>query len=184
MKVIRSLIICGLFLSLVFLGSSYARRAKSIYDLFEKNPLLKVYISDIKNSSGDRKLDLRKIKREVENGFSRRKSHRFMVMATDREADIVIDIDVVEYYFTLTDPVDMVIGIIGIAADAAKTDHYARLQANCTVTDTTNNRVVWEEKVLSTKNHSTMTKEESYDIMYEEFAKSFLRRLMKRPTRR
>lgn len=181
--------IVNLFLVLVFItsllysGEAYARRRGTILDFFEDKYVIKAYVSDMVNSCGDDKIDVKDLKSGIEKALDSRRSHTFKIVSEETEADIIINTEIVEYLWTEEDPVDMIMGIATVV-DAAVQDNYARMQIVFTVIDAKDGAQLWREKLQSTITNATMTEEESYSMSNENIVKVFIRKLFAKPRRR
>jgi hypothetical protein len=164
-------------------GLLMAKSIRSIHDLFEAQNVAVTCIKEVSNSTDDKKIDRNAIKNAFVEVLTARRSHNFNVVKNENEADILITIDVDEYFFTEEDPIDQITGIAGVAMDAAVTEHYARIIANIEVALKKNGRVIWKDRTKATKDSPTMTEDESYDIMYNRLAKAFMKKLLKKERR-
>ena len=89
-------------LAILFLGLSgtgQCRSEKSLYNMFHKKKLVKVYVSDITNLSGNNNVDVADLKSRLINVFRNRRSINFKVVTKKDRADIVVDCDVTAYYW-------------------------------------------------------------------------------------
>jgi hypothetical protein len=148
--------------------------AQNLYTKYNGGAV-KIFISEIKNSTQEADVNTQTLKTEIEKALKERKSITFRFVSTAEEAEIVIDATVNEFMWTDHDPVDMLVGVAGTAADVAMVEDYARLQADVTVTDNKSKKTVWRERVLATITKKPMTKSESFPLVAENFAKSFIK---------
>lgn len=181
MRRIKSLMTLGLLILLCCPQPVDARAIRSIRDLFEQRKAARVFVSDIKNASATKGLDIAGLKESVQDTLAERKSHSFEIVSTREQADIVIDMEVLEYLWTDTDPIDTIVGIFGTAYDLATTTHYARMRTHVKISHSTSGRLIWDEKVTATLNHPDMSEEESFPLMNKEWSKTFVRNLLRRP---
>lgn len=182
MKRTMNLFLVFLFIVLqLYSGEVYARRKGTIIDFFNSKDVIKAYVSDIVNSSGDSKIDVKELKKSIEKALASRLSHTFKIVSKKAEADIIISAEIIEYLWTENDPVDTMIGFPAMVYDAAKKKNYARMKAIFIIVDAEDGTQIWRERLKSTITSSAMTEEESYDLSNERIAKVFIRRLFKRP---
>jgi hypothetical protein len=153
-------------------------------DFFDKLHVIKTYLESITNSSGHDKIDVDVVKENIENAFLSRLSHQFEIVNKKSEADIIINADITEYFWTEEDPVDLVFSPIAAAADAAKSEPYARMQALFIIYDGRTGKELWNQSVSSTITKGTMTKEEAYGLTYERLGKNLIKKLFKKRRRR
>ncbi len=168
---------------LFYSTGTYARREANMIEFFEKRYITKVCVEEVTNSSGDRAIDTAVVKGNIEQALLDRKSHRFEIVETEAEADIVVKMDITEYFFTTEDPVDMIVSPLAIAIDKMKKDHYARMQARVTVVDAKTGRELWKRSIKSTITDATMSEEESYERSQERIVKILVRRLFSKKRR-
>ncbi|PIW61326.1 MAG: hypothetical protein COW13_03400 [Candidatus Omnitrophica bacterium CG12_big_fil_rev_8_21_14_0_65_50_5] len=124
------------------------------------------------------------LKAALEEAFRGRLSHRFDIVQNEKEADLRVDISVLEYFWTDADPVDMIAGLAGVSYDVLTKENYARLEAIIKLTDGPNGAKLWEEKLKSTITSKTLTKEEAPALSNERLAKMLIRNLFKKHPRK
>src|SRR3990167_788870 len=122
-----------LLTALLFLGNTGFCQSQSLYPLFNKKPLVRVVVALPTDVSEEKLVNASAFKKELESAFAARKSIRFQAVQAPGEADLMIDSEITEYYWTDHDPVDMLMGVGATAMDAAMVENYARLQAIFTV---------------------------------------------------
>jgi len=155
--------------------------ARNIIEYFDEKGVIKTHVRDIKNSTGDSNIDVAELKKRLEKAFVERGSHAFKIVSDIDTADIVVDVDVAEYFWTEEDPVDLIFSPIAAAIDKAKAENYARMQADIVIIDVKSGQELWKERVQSTLTDDTMTEKESYHLTYERFSKMFMKKLFKKP---
>jgi len=128
MKITRIFLIFAVLMILLCCGEAGARSKKGIRGYFEKRDIVKTYVAGIKNSSGDKKLDPKRVKKEIEEALAARRSQKFEILDKESGADIIVYFDIIEYIWTDQDPVDMVVGTIGVAYDVLTKENYARMR--------------------------------------------------------
>ncbi|MFA5146732.1 MAG: hypothetical protein WC515_05120 [Candidatus Omnitrophota bacterium] len=179
---VRTFVAVAATLSALFYAVSPAMGAPADFqDFLDGNPSVKVYV-EIKNSSGDEKVDANMLKKLLEEAFAARKSHSFTAVPTAGEADLILRGDITEYVWMESDPVDQVWGLDSAAIDAAIVENYARIYVKSELVSVKNNKVLWSDKVMGTMTQKVMPKETSYDILYPRFVKSIMTELFKKRT--
>lgn len=182
-RILYVFLILTFFVSLFQFGDAYAGR-RDIVDFLDKNGITKACISHVKNLSGDRRVNLKKIKKSFEKALIARRSHTFEIAKSKASADIIVEIDVIEYFWTEKDPVEAVFPPMAAAIDGARDENYARITANIIVKNAKNSRKLWSDKIRSTLTDDTMTKKESYSLVAEKLAKDFVARLCRKPKKK
>ncbi|MFA5146721.1 MAG: hypothetical protein WC515_05060 [Candidatus Omnitrophota bacterium] len=150
-------------------------------DFLKENPTVKICV-EIKNSSGDEKVDANMLKKLIEEAFASRKSHNFIVVPAASEADLILRGDVTEYVWTENDPIDQVWGAGAAAMDAAMVEDYARIHVQSELISTKHNRVLWSDRVKATQTQKSMPKEASYEIVYQRFVKAIMIEIFRKRT--
>jgi hypothetical protein len=183
MRTTHLLLILMFIASLLYPGEVYAGVRKPMKELLAKRKALRTYVATIKNSSGDAKINTKALKKSFENALAARKSYRFEIVRGPKDADIRIDMEVVEFFWKETDPIDMITGYTGVIYDMVKEDHYAFMRADVKIADVKKDRSLYHDRFKATITHPTMTEEESYGMMYERISQIFLRRLFKKESK-
>jgi hypothetical protein len=168
-------------ISLLCSGDVHARRKGSIIEFFDDKDVIKAYVSDVVNSSGDRKIDVKKLKNSIEEALRSRLSHTFEIVKKKDKADIIINTEVLEYLWTEHDPVDTVMGFPAMVYDAVQKKNYACMKAIFIILDAKDGAQIWRKTLRSTITKSHMTEKESYNLSNERIAKIFLWKLLKKP---
>ncbi len=158
----------------VFVPQTAFGAAASLYDLFD-GKAVKVYLAEVQDSTPDHKLNVSDVKPTLSKALANRKSIRFEIVEGKEQADLLIETEIRSFYWTDHDPVDMLMGIGGTAADAAIREDYARVEADFTVTDLRKNRVLWKDRVMATITKKPMSEAESIPLVTEDLAKVFIR---------
>jgi len=105
----------------------------------------------------------------------------FQLVPEEKDADISIQCNIIEYFWTDNDPIDMVGGAGGILYDVVTKSDYARMQAEMTVVDQKNGRELWQERVIATISDDrmppgkSMSREESVPMINEQLVRIFMR---------
>jgi len=183
MKNVRIFFVITVALLFLFSGEAFAQR-ETIMEYFDRMGTIKTYVADIVNNSGDNKINVDELEKNIENALAARLSHTFQIVRDKRDADIIVNGEIVEYVFTEKDPIDMVTGMASAAYDLLTTEHYARMQIVMSITDAKSGKVLWEDRFKSTITNPTMTEEESYGRINSRIPKIFQIRLFKKKRNR
>jgi len=171
-------------------GPLFADKVKSMADLIDSDEVLKTYVADIKNSSGNSGIDLKGLKKRLENTLAERPprkfdfsgntpTKKFEIVDHKKDADITISSVVIEFIWMDKDPVDMIIGVGAVAYDALVEESYARMQVVFTVNHAKTGMLLWKDRTQATITDKGMTEEESYGRVEERITKIFMRELFK-----
>jgi len=163
-----------LFVVSCLLAATGISHADNLFPQFG-GKIVKVFVANVKDSTKDHEVNSQTLRNELEKALTDRKSIHFQVVPTTEEAQIVIDTDIKEFMWTDHDPIDMLIGVVGIATDAVYVEDYARLQADVTITDKHSQRPLWKERVLATVTKKPMSKVESLPIITKNFVEEFIK---------
>ena len=171
-------------------NSSFGEKKDPLASMLDSDLVIKTYVENVKNSSGDNKISLDNLKATLEDALEKRLPKKFSFsgikpnkkfdIATNKSlADIVISSNITEYLWTNEDPVDMIIGIPAVAYDALTKENYARMQVIFTIRDAKTNQILWKNRLQATITDKTMTEAESYPRIEKRIVKIFLRDLFK-----
>ena len=163
------------FLLALFIYSSAHAEAESLYFKFKDYSVVSACVLDPKDQSHSEKVKTSGLKQAIEKALLDRKSIRFQIASTPKNADILIETTVTEYYWTDHDPVDMLMGVGATAMDAAIVENYVRLQADIIVKDAKKNTVLWRERVMATITGGKLTEENAPHLINERMAKVFIK---------
>lgn len=172
----------ALFLASCFLAAAGTAHAENLYEKYEGKSV-KVFISDIKDSTQDRGMDAQVLKSELQKALTERRSIRFEFVPLAADAQLVIDTNISEFMWSDNDPIDMLAGVGAVAADAALVEDYARIQAEVTITDQRNSKTVWKDRILASVTKKPMTQAESIPLVAEKFAKTFIKNCFSKKSR-
>lgn len=152
------------FLVLIFaLGLSVSAEAagghqtqhETLYYLTKGNQLVKVYIGDFINSSGNNNINVKEFRSALKEAFENRKSANFAVVKTPQEADISIAGEIFEYEYQEVDPLDMAIGWPTLLMDSLDESNYVALRVKYVVGDAQKQgRILWTKTL-----HPSITEE-------------------------
>jgi len=171
-----------LFLASCLLASAGIAHADNLFDKYE-GKTVKVFVADIKDSTQSPVMDAQILKTEIQKALTERRSIRFQLVPAAADAQIVIDTNIIEFVWSDHDPVDMLVGIGGTAADVAMVEDYARLQAEVTITDQRTSKTVWKERVSATMTKKPMSQAESIPLVAEKYAKTFIKNCFSKKSR-
>lgn len=187
-KTLLCLFIISLLLSLAY---SYAERLDPMDELIDRDEVLKVYVADVKNSSGNNTVNAENIKFILEKTLSERPprkfdfsgktiNRKFEIVESASLADVVVNSMVIEYLWTDDDPIDIIIGVYAVAYDALTKENYARMQVVFSINDTKSGVLLWEDKIVATITDKNMSEEDSYTQMEERIVKIFMREIFEK----
>ena len=164
--------------ALFFTVSSFAVMTVETESFLRNHNEVKVFV-DIKNASGDEKVNIELLKTSLESAFAGRKAHKFTIVKTAEEADMILRGNVVEYVWSESDPIDQVWGLGSAAMDAAMQENYARIQADMQLVAAKGMTKLWSDRVQATMTKGVMPKDESYAQVYGIFTKTIMKEMFK-----
>ena len=136
------------------------REKQTFYEwLIEKDRPIKAYVAEVTDSSGQAGGCIPLLKKDTEEMLASRKRIQFVLAPDKKEADIIMDCDITEFFWTDTDPVDDITGIGPILLDSAMKESYGRLTCVFTITDAQTGKVLWESKLKATITGNHITSE-------------------------
>ncbi len=144
-----------------------------LYEQLSRAKEVKISVKTPSDSAAS-KLDVAGFKKAIEDALKARKSIRFAPVATEAEAQFVVEADIKGFTFSLTDPVDMLAGVGMAAMDAAKVDHFASTDVRFTVKEISG-KVRWDDVVHASLTEATMTEEEARVKILDRAATMFMR---------
>jgi hypothetical protein len=159
----------------ISLFSATAHADANLYQELSRRNEVKVVVQPIKDSSKDHKADTKDLKSKLEKALSERKSIHFKNAQQLSDADIVIKAEILDFYWTDKDPVDMIMGVGAVAMDAMVTENYARMIAHFSISDA-KDKILWQDEVMATITSKTMTAEQSVKMINDDMAKVFVRK--------
>ncbi len=164
------LLLCSFF---AFFASAAAAEPNPLYEEFSRVKEVKVFVM-FPADSGVSKLDAQRFKTAVESALKGRKSIHFNVVSSEAEARLVIDSDIKGFLFSLTDPVDMLVGVGMAAMDAAKADHFASADIRFVIREASG-KIRWEEVVHASITDEKFTESEAREQILDRTADVFVR---------
>ena len=173
-RVLAVSMMMGMTLGLMAI-SAEAAPPQSLYPELSKKKEVRVFLVPFTDISASKKVDLKDLEVKLAEALQARKSIRFVPVADSSQADILIQAEVKDFYWSDHDPVDMLAGVGMAAMDAAVVEHYAHMNANFTVQDAKTKKMLWKDTVIATLTNKTMTEAESLPLINEDMAKVFVR---------
>ncbi|MDD5634903.1 MAG: hypothetical protein PHW46_06475 [Candidatus Omnitrophica bacterium] len=162
---IGAILFCAMIVSAF--TQAEAQRYKNLYNVFCYNKEVKVYIDEIKNSSGVKSVNTQKIKEVLENDLLTRMTLNFKLAAKE-EADIIINCDVLEYRTESGDPEGGPFGIV-------PKERLTQIHAIFSVTDAKKGKLLWSDRIKALLSGEGASEAEREAMLYERLAKIFLR---------
>ncbi len=169
------LIIISIFAFCVCVPQCWADTADSLYEKYSRMAAVKVFIAQPKEVAISGKIDTAVLKKALEKALSERKSIHFEITESAAEAALSIEADLQGYYFSEHDPVDMLVGVGMAAMDAAKQDHFVRLEADYRVLDAKGGQVLWKDRLIASITDEKMTEDEAKLMILDRAADVFVR---------
>ena len=161
--------------SLLIAHSAYAYDAgTSLYSTYSKKSSVKTWVMDPEDGTLKKEVMSSQLKAEIEKALQERKSVHFLKAGDKTGADISIQVKVSELWWTDQDPVDMIVGVGGVAMDAAVREDYVRMTAFVDVLDAKTERSIWQDKVMATITKKDMPQTKAFELINAEFAKEFV----------
>ena len=179
-KLFSLLVLLPLVTCFILPQTALAKRVRSFQELLTEVDTIKIYIEDIQNSTGDNKIEVKKLKEQISNALKTRMSTDFILVTNPTDAMILLKSDIIEYYWTLEDPIDEIHSSAALAMDIVKKEHYVRMTIKFSILYTPTNKVIWEKPIKATITDNNMTEEESYSMVNERLVKVLVRNLFKK----
>jgi len=182
----KILVFCMIF-ALVFITlfsyEASARKKDNLYEKFSKRGVVKTYVAPISEPAIETNPDVKNLRKVLEDQLTVRMSINFDIVDSADEADIIIDCEILEYFWTEEDPIDTW-GWAAMAIDAAKKENYSRMEAVFTVTDAKKGKVILERKIRGMITDDSMSEEESVSMINERIVKIFIIKCFGKPRKR
>lgn len=166
---------CSMLLSGIFLSDAHAREMRTLYRYLKDMGTVKVYVAEVKDSSGQAKADIKALRKDLENALATRMNLDFDIVGAPEAADIIVGCNITEFYWTDEDPIDNITGTAAIVMDYIQKDDYGRIQAVFTVNDREKGSVIWERLLKATITSKSMLEEESIHLLNERIISIFER---------
>ena len=155
------------------LGLQMPAFAGALYEQLSRAGEVKVVVAQ-PTDVGTSQLDLAAFKKSLEAALQKRKSIHFVIAESDAGAKLRVETEVRGFQFSLTDPVDMLIGVGGAALDAAKNEHFASIDAQMTVKDASG-AVRWSRLVHASITDEKMSETEARGRILDRAAAVFVK---------
>lgn len=175
MKRTSSLVIISIAAFCVSSALAWAGTADSLYEKYSRAAEVKVFIAQPREVAVSGKIDTAALKKALEKALSERKSIHFKVVESAAEATLTIEADLQGYYFSEQDPVDMLVGVGMAAMDAAKQDHFVRVEADFRVLDAKGGQVLWKDRLIASITDEKMSEDEAKLMILDRAAEVFVR---------
>jgi len=170
------LLCLGLFFQAVCVSPALgAGMEENLYESLKSKQEIRVLLPGFTQSAGESALDTGALKAAVEAALVDRKSLNFVMTDDPEEADLIIEGDVVEFFWTEQDPVDNLAGLAGIAMDAMVEESYVRAQAVFSVTDAATKEKLLERKLKATLTKADMEEQSGAGLITERLAGVFMK---------
>lgn len=174
------------FLAVVFvlslsLAADSAARYETLYHLVKTGRIVKVWIGQFLSSTGNKEIKPADFVDVLENALEKRKSANFVLVANPADADIWISGDIEKYIYQEVDPIDMALGLGGLAMDAMVKENYVALEISYTVKDPRTGRVIWSKTLRPSITKADMPEEGCLQLILAEGARQFVSRCFRRP---
>ncbi len=181
MKKVLALSIAFIFIfAVLFSMDSGARVKDNLYKDLSKRGIVKTYVAPIAEPAIEPAPDVKLLHKILENQLKTRMTINFNIVDSRDMADIIINCEVLEYFWTEDDPLDTW-GAAAMAIDVAKKENYSRMEALFTVTNAKNGKIILEEKLRATITDDGMSEEDSISMINERIAKIFIRKCFGKP---
>lgn len=164
----------ALILTICLIASPVLAAEKNpLYEKLSRGKEVKIHVA-VPTDSGASKLDPEAFRKAVEDALRNRKSIRFAPVASEAEAQYVVETDIKGFTYSETDPVDMLAGVGMAAMDAAKQDKFAAVDALMTVRQVSG-AVEWKDTVHASLTQETMSEPEARERIPARAAEVFVR---------
>jgi hypothetical protein len=142
-----------------------------------KSKKVSVHIADIESSVGNPDIKGSDLAAALADALKERISVDYQMAESAGGSDLIISGDIVEYFYTENDPVDMITGWAGIAMDAVKKENYVRMTVDFVVRDTESDADLMVERIAATITDDEMTYGDSIVASRERIGKLFASKL-------
>jgi hypothetical protein len=142
---------------------------------FRNKDVIKVYVKDISNSSGQALITAEDFKAILEASLLKRKAMTFKMVSTAADSDIQISATIEKFQYLARGPLKPTVGFGTGLLDAAAsaTMNYAEMAVNFTVLSTKTGNVLWKDGVEGYLK-KLMTAEESVPMISDKIARQFI----------
>ncbi len=175
MKKILYTMLAAVVIVLAMSTHGFCKDKTNLYNLFRKKAVTKVYIPPIENVSDNSKADADALMQELKDALANRKSIVFKIVDRKEDSDIAISCNLVTFFWSDKDPVDLLLGTYAIAYDMLTTESYAFQEVVFTVIDTKKAKILWSEKLKIDYTKKGMTEDQSIPLINKKTVKTFIR---------
>ncbi|HPS20815.1 MAG TPA: hypothetical protein PKY78_07520 [Candidatus Omnitrophota bacterium] len=173
MKKLFSVFFIALFIATLFPVSGECKVKDNLYNRTLHNKEIKLFVSDVTDSTKEKKASVADIKAEICSALSMRGSANLKIAKAANEADMIVECDVTENIWTADDPMDSP-SAAGMIMDAMRDASYARIQATFIVKDAKTGNVLWSEPLKATLTKEEMSEKDSVPLISARLAKVFV----------
>jgi hypothetical protein len=181
MKSLKIVFLAGVFILSLCQGADSAARYETLYHLVKTGRIVKVWIGQFLNSTGNKEIKPGDFADALEDALRERKSANFVLVANPADADIWISGDIEKYIYQDVDPIDMALGWGGLAMDAVVKENYVGLEIAYTVKDPKTGRAIWSKTLRPSITKADMPEEGCLQLILAEGAREFVSRCFRRP---
>jgi hypothetical protein len=159
----------------VFMAAHAGAEESALNRMAREHSVIKVYVKDIGNESGNKAISADAFKKEVEASFSERASVKFEVVQSPSDSDVQVSGTIKQCQYMERGPFKPSIGIGTLTAEAVATatENYVDMMAQLTVTDTKTGKELWNNEVYDYE-RKIMTADESYPLIFDKVARKFV----------
>ncbi|MEA3328610.1 MAG: hypothetical protein U9Q08_02605 [Candidatus Omnitrophota bacterium] len=184
MRSIKMICLTLVFVLSLCLQVDSAARYETLYHLVKTGRVVKVWIGEIMNSTGNREITSERFAAVLKNALEKRKSANFVLVNNTRDADICINADIEKYDYRKVDPIDNAIGWPALAMDAMIKENYVALRVKYIVKDPKKGRVIWSKTLRPSVTKLDMPEEGCLPLVLAEAGRVFLSHCFKRPPKK
>jgi hypothetical protein len=162
-------------LTAVLLSVAAPAFSANLYETYSRKGHVKIFVEKPTDKTEKKKVNVESLKSAIEKALKERQSVRFDILRSTDEAELVVETEITEFYWTDHDPVDMIMGLGGTAMDVAKVECYARLTANYKVKDGKSGSTLWSDKLKATLTKGGMSEAQSLELIGDDAAKVLMK---------
>jgi len=134
---------------------------------------VKVYLVPTKISIDNKDINQKEFDETLKSALKERRSVDFNVVDNEKDADYIVSADIKEYYYSESDPVDMITGAGAIVADMAMKENYARMIVKFSVDNAAKGKCLYNDKIIGTITEGVMPYKDSIPKMYSRVSRLF-----------
>ena len=179
-KLFSLLVLLPLIACFLVPQTALAKKVRTFQDLLSEKDTIKIYVEDIQNLTNDTKVENKSLKVQISKALENRLSTNFVLVTNPANATVILKSDIIEYYWTLEDPIDQIHSYGALAMDMAKKEKYVRLTADFTLIYVPTDKIIWERLIKATITDNNMSQEDSYSLANERLVSVLLRNMFKK----